>query len=67
MLRLTLMDTTPGEVTKTYDIRDSSMYTARTTDIGTDPWNYLSATDKVEKLRELVEGSVGRVVGAVLP
>jgi len=67
MLRLTLMDTTTGEVTKTYDIRDSSMYTARSTDVGNDPWNYLSATDKVEKLRELVEGSVGRVVGAVLP
>ena len=67
MLRLTVMDTNTGEVTKTYDIRDNTMHTARSTDTSNNAWDYLSATSKVEKLRELVESSIGRVVGQVLP
>jgi hypothetical protein len=66
-LRLQLMDTNTGEIVKRYDIRDGYIVGASLTDTGSDPWNYIGPTEKVDRLRQLVQDSVARVLPQVLP
>ena len=66
-IKLSLMDTNTAEVVKSYDIRDGYIVSARPTDVGIEPWNYMAPTEKIDRLRELVERSVARVLPQVLP
>jgi hypothetical protein len=65
-IRFTLMDAMSGDIVNTYDVRESYAYASPEVKAAADPWNFMSAGDKVKALRELVELGVKRGVQEVL-
>ena len=65
-IRLTLMDAVTGDIVNTYDVRDSFAFASRDTQAKSEPWNFMSAEEKVQVLRDMVAGGVDRGVAEVL-
>lgn len=65
-LRLQLMDTASGDITRTRDVRVGRIYQGRNDAEIANIWDTLSAREKVEVLREMVHGNVARVMPEML-
>lgn len=65
-IRFTLMDAVTGDILNAYEVRESYAYASPDVKVAADPWSFMTASDKVKVLRELVEVGVKRGVGQVL-
>jgi hypothetical protein len=65
-IRLTLMDTQTAAVLRTQDVRIAEARAPSENTASVDPWTFLTPTEKVVAMREMVERGVARGVGALL-
>jgi hypothetical protein len=65
-LRLTLLDTQTAQVVASYDVREGRAVGTSEERAGNDPWLFLTATEKVTVLRELLEDGMTRGVTGLL-
>jgi hypothetical protein len=65
-IRLTLMDAMSGDIVTTYDVRESYAHASAEGKPAADPWNFMSAEEKVRSLRALVERGMQRGMVEVL-
>lgn len=61
-IRLTLMDAQSGDIVSTYDVRESFAFASKETQVKADPWSFMSPSEKILTLREMVEKGVARGV-----
>jgi hypothetical protein len=65
-LRLTLLDTQTAQVVASYDVRDGRAFGPSEERAGNDPWAFMTATEKISSLRQLVEEGMTRGMSELL-
>ena len=66
-MRVSLMDTDSAKVVAEHRLSEAYALAAKDGSVVADPWNFLSAAEKVHALRQLVEKTLTRGIVAVLP
>ena len=66
-MRVTLMDTDTAQVVAEHRLSEAYALASADNQVVADPWNFLSAIEKVQVLREMVEKTLARGIAAVLP
>lgn len=65
-MRLTLMDTQTAAVQAAYEVHKGVAFASTQTQVAADPWTFMSAAEKVNALRDLVEEGVARAMPVLL-